>query len=137
MKIENIEFTKEWLKANKIAIRCYTEGEADGITLIYNCEMGVFDEFESPTYYYYESFWELPMPEHTIVDASEVIAAYEAREVKDQKPLFGSFDDLICYLVKKGNSFESIKFGDEIIDKAKYSFTPEFEKKLNELGIKV
>ena len=192
-----VEFTKEWLRDNKIAIQCNNKNEADAICKIFGTVKngyGYSDLFScfgvdtsGDNYAFYSHNSAIAFYRETIIQASEVIAQYEATkrniigykapfdifgghikkddifkndpesngwyiakygfqlpaEIVEQwepvyeevKPCFGSFDDLICYLVKKGEKFGSIKFGDETIDKSKYDFTPEFEQKLKEMGI--
>lgn len=80
---------------------------------------------------------DLPKDIKTLYIPFEIIEKLFEPVYEEVKPFFASFDDLICYLVKKGEKFESIKFGDEIIDKSKYDFTPEFESKLKEMGINI
>ncbi len=194
-----MKYTKEYLKKNNITISVNSDDDKRGLSKIYNVFYPSNDMFylrwnsEEDIFSWSSSI----LRHHFVVQASEVIAEYEANistvnpkkiigyiypfktinkhKVKDRsivkktvddytlfldeisttygfpseiveqwepvyeevKPCFGSFDDLIYYLVKKGEKFESIKFGEETIDKSKFDFTPEFDQKLKDMWINV
>lgn len=111
--MKNIEFTKEWLHGNKVAIRCENKSEADAICAIFK---GINDYSDSKIYlgvdvnedscYFYSENAVISYGE-TVIPASEVIAQYEAskRKIIGYRCPFDMFKQENDFLVNKGDLY--------------------------------
>jgi|SRR6478609_2003983 len=91
-------------------------------------------------------FWEISGLSIKIQLPPEIVKTWEP-VYEEQKPVFGSFEDIVAHF--KGNLVSiatsiAIHLKEDtrpitpiIVTKENFSFTPEFEQKLNELGIKI